>query len=122
MASIDFPWNIAKVRLEDYAPEFGRNVRRTSFDSGAVRQVAIESRGLFVREFRVDVAESDFEDFRAWVDANGAADFNWRDWTGGPLRDARIRGGRVTLAYAGAERIEDGARYLTGRITIEGYA
>ena len=80
-------------------------MRRSEFDSGAVRQVSVEGLDLLVREVRVDVPDSSIAGFQAWVRQHGSDWFNFTDWVDGVTRDSRIAGGRVTLVR-GVGRVE----------------
>ena len=130
MATVDWPWNLATIRLADYAIVGGPPVRRTPFESGISRQARVANRAMKERTFQIDVKESNLVAFRAWLSANAHAAFNYRDFEDGEgealdadaTRDCTIVGGAraVELKHVEGQRL-DGERFWRADVTLEGF-
>ncbi len=118
MATRDWPYNLCQVIRNDYGTDREANVRRTEMQDGYIEQKRINTKPLRLREFRVDVKESNLASFESWIDDNSHTWFNFRDLDG-ETRDCRVRDGKVALQQA-ADRW-DGERYFTGTVILEGY-
>ena len=76
------------------------DVRRTSFEDGAVRQEPSSSNALWTRRIRVLIdSDADLVRFRAWAAGNAASWFAWTDSEDGVKRRVRVRGGAGAIVY-----------------------
>ena len=118
-----WPWDLCKIRLADYQLGRESDVDRSVFDSGEISQLKKFTRGFQTREFEVMVKVRNVVAFRKWLDGNAHTWFDFRDWEDKTIRRVRVRGGAgaVALRVKDGERL-DGERYLTSRVTLEGYS
>ena len=121
MASVDWPWDLATIRLRDYAIGRDTNVGRTSFETGAVEQKRKHTRVMGTREFQVDVKLSNVVAFETFLDDHAGEFFNFKDFHDKVTREMRIRGGAAGIRLVMAEDRLDGERYMSSPVFLEGF-
>ena len=122
MAAVDWPWDLAVVRLPNYGIAPDRNSRRTPFEDGAIAQRKISSRSYTVRSFDLAVKQSNYVAFTEWLETNANTLINFMDWHDRTVREVRVRGGNaVELRIESTDELLDGELYFSGNIELEGY-
>ena len=111
MASADWPWDLAVIDFDGYTAGSAPDVERTPFEDGAVRQEETADSPMDNRSFRISVKQSNLVAFRAWLAANGAGWFNFRDFEDATVRERRIVGGRAAVQLRGVD-----GEYLDGEL------
>ncbi len=94
------------------------NTRRTTFESGAVRQARARSAAL--RFWQVSVhLESDTHmgDFRTWAETHGHGAFDGSDPVAGDAIHLRLRGGSGSVTSRGT--VKGGRRHWTADMVLE---
>ncbi len=110
----------AVVEADGYEVVQDTDVRRTAFESGAVRQARRSTSALLVRIVRVHLdSDADLARFRAWAARHAHRWFAWRDPHDGVLRRARVRGGAGAIRYTARSPTQD-RRYWAAALEIEG--
>ena len=114
--------NRVRLQLADYTIGAQQNVRRTEFDSGAVKQSKINSKALRTREANIWVFHDVIDIFLQWAEDSSHDWFQFTDWHDQTLRVARVQNGiaGVSVQYV-QDQFLDGERYWAGQVTLEGY-
>ena len=122
MASLDFPWNLATVLLEDFGLGREPDTRRTPFEDGAIAQHTFTTRSFKLRTVKLAVKFPNLAAFNSWLETNGNSIFNFTDLEDQVSREVKIRGGAgaVNLRYEHNRRLE-GERYFTATVELEGF-
>ena len=119
MAAQSFPYNLCTVLTDDYGFVPDASTRRSQFDSGAVAVKKFQSSPLWIRTMDIAIKQSNFENFRSWLEENGYNWFNYRDIHDQVEREVRLRDD-PDYNYNGKETYQ-GERYWSLSLTLEGY-
>ena len=109
----------ARVAADGYGLRRDRDVDRTPWDDGMIRQARRYTAALETRRVTVALdSDADLARFREWTREHAAGWFAWTDPEDGVTRRARVRGGAAGVEYAAAVRA--GRRTWEARLELEG--
>ena len=114
-----WPWNLAQILRTNYTESVDENVRRTSFDDGAIAQKRIAGRDWLIRRFDIFVKESNLTAMRAWLRTWAHRDFDFVDLDG-TTRKVRVRGGNGAVEFQAQEGFLEDERYFSASVELEG--
>jgi hypothetical protein len=98
MAAIDFP-NYGRLMTGQFIETSPTNLLRTTFESGAEKQVRRTNIKKTVRDVTYLFTAAEFATFKTWFDVTAVAGsqyFNWVDPVDNVTKDARIVNGAYT--------------------------
>lgn len=110
----------AAIEADGYGVAGDRDVDRTPFDDGLIRQERRYSSAMVALDIRALIAsDADLARFRAWAAACAHRWFAWTAPESGSLHQVRVRGGAGGIAYT-ARIGPDGRRSWEAALTLEG--
>ena len=111
----------AAIEADGYAVAGDRDVDRTPFDDGLVRQERRYASAMVALDIRALIAgDADLARFRAWARACAHRWFAWIAPETGAPHQVRVRGGAGGIEYT-ARIGPDGRRSWEAALTLEGF-
>ena len=110
----------AAIEADGYAVAGDRDVDRTPFDDGLVRQERRYASAMVALDIRALIAgDADLARFRSWAAENAHRWFAWIAPETGAAHQVRVRGGAGGIEYT-ARIGPDGRRSWEAVLTLEG--
>ena len=108
----------ARIIADGIVARQDENTRRTTFESGAVRQARARSAALRFWQVSVYLAsDTHMGNFRTWAEAHGHGAFDGSDPVTGDANRLRLRGGSGAVTYRGT--VKGGRRHWTADMVLE---